>query len=153
MRVTRVGWIPDHPQRVWPVIRYRLVQVRQNLKKRLFGLAACNRFCLSLPLSFSSSSNFLSFSIQKSKVIYQSRIHWSWTKMCVNSKLFENLQESWASCCSGLDVIRHIGGELLQRGSRFQLWFIRRGRSPAIKAEHALSGESGGMLRAKKNYF
>ena len=48
------------------VIRYRLVQVRQNLKKkRLFGLAARNRLSLSLPLSFSPSSYFLSFSIQK----------------------------------------------------------------------------------------
>ena len=34
-------------------------------KKRLFGLAARNRLSLSLPLSFSSSSYFISFSIQK----------------------------------------------------------------------------------------
>ena len=38
---------------------------RQNHKKWLFGLAAHNRLSLSLPLSFSSSSYFLSFSIQK----------------------------------------------------------------------------------------
>ena len=52
---------------VCEVIWYRLVQlqVRQNLKKRLFGLAARNRLSLSLPLSFSSSSYFLSFSKQK----------------------------------------------------------------------------------------
>ena len=48
------------------VIRYRSGQVQQNLKKRLFGLAACNRLSLSLPLSLSSSSYFLSFSKQKS---------------------------------------------------------------------------------------
>ena len=42
------------------VIRYRLVQVRQNLKKRLFWLAARNRLSVSLPLKFSSSSYFLS---------------------------------------------------------------------------------------------
>ena len=41
---------------------YRLVQVRQNLKKDFFGLAARNRLSLSLPLSFSSSSYFLYFS-------------------------------------------------------------------------------------------
>ena len=46
-------------------IRYRLVQVRQNLKTRLFGLAACNCLSLFLPLSFSPPSYFLSFSIQK----------------------------------------------------------------------------------------
>ena len=34
-------------------------------QKRLFGLAARNRLSLFLPLSFSSSSYFLSFSIQK----------------------------------------------------------------------------------------
>ena len=50
---------------VCEVIRYRLVEVRQNLKKGLFGLAARNRLSLSLPLSFSSSSYFLSFSKQK----------------------------------------------------------------------------------------
>ena len=50
---------------VCEVIRYRLVQVRQNLKKRHFGLAARNRLSLFLPLSFSPSSHFLSFSIQK----------------------------------------------------------------------------------------
>ena len=50
---------------VCEVIRYRLVQVRQNLKKRLFGLAARNRLSLFLPLSFSSSSYFLSFLKQK----------------------------------------------------------------------------------------
>ena len=50
---------------VCEVIRYRLVQVRQNLKKRLFGLAARNRLSLFLTLSFSPSSYFLSFSIQK----------------------------------------------------------------------------------------
>ena len=50
---------------VCKVIRYCLVQVRQNhKKKRLFGLAARNRLSLFLPLSFSSSSYFLSFSIQ-----------------------------------------------------------------------------------------
>ena len=49
---------------VCEVIRYRLVQVRQN-QKRLFGLAARNRLSLSLPLSFSPLSYFLSFSIQK----------------------------------------------------------------------------------------
>ena len=49
------------------VIRYRLVQIRQNLKKRLFGLAARNRLSLSRPLSFSPSSYFLSFSVQKWK--------------------------------------------------------------------------------------
>ena len=53
---------------VCEVIRYRLVQVRPNLKRRLFGLAARNRLSLSLPLSFSSSSYFLSFSIQKKKI-------------------------------------------------------------------------------------
>ena len=61
---------PDHPHHrrmvrwcirltrlnlVCEVVRYRLVQVRQNLKKRLFGLAARN--CLSL----FSSSFILSF--------------------------------------------------------------------------------------------
>ena len=51
---------------VCEVIRYRLVQVRQNLKKkRLLGLAAHDRLFLPLPLSFSSSSYFLSFSKQK----------------------------------------------------------------------------------------
>ena len=40
---------------------------RQNLKKRLFGLTARNRPSLSLRLSFSPSSYFLSFSIQKSE--------------------------------------------------------------------------------------
>ena len=50
---------------VCEVIRYRLVQVRQNQKKRLFGLAARNRLSLSLPLSYSPLSYFLSFSIQK----------------------------------------------------------------------------------------
>ena len=51
---------------VCEVIRYRLVQVRQNLKKkRLFGLAAHYRPSLSLPPSFSSSSYFLSFSKPK----------------------------------------------------------------------------------------
>ena len=49
---------------VCEVIRYRLVQVRQN-QKILFGLAARKRLSLSLPLSFSPSSYFLSFSIQK----------------------------------------------------------------------------------------
>ena len=44
-----------------------LVQVWQNLKKRLFGFAARNRLSLSLPLSCSSSSYFLSFSKQKKK--------------------------------------------------------------------------------------
>ena len=49
------------------VIRYHLVQVWQNLKKKkLFGLAARNRLSLSLPLSFSSSPYFLSFSKRKS---------------------------------------------------------------------------------------
>ena len=53
---------------VCEVIRYRLVQVRQNQKKkkRLFGLAARNRLSLSLPLSFSPLSYCLSFSMQKS---------------------------------------------------------------------------------------
>ena len=46
---------------VCEVIRYRFVQVRQNLKKKK-GLAARNRLPLSLPLSFSSSSCFPSFS-------------------------------------------------------------------------------------------
>ena len=56
---------------VCEVIRYCLVQVRQNhKKKRLFGLAARNRLALSLPLSFSSSSYFLSFSIQKWKLFF-----------------------------------------------------------------------------------
>ena len=51
---------------VCEVIRYRLVQVRQNLKKkRLFGLAASYCHFLSLPPSFSSSSYFLSFSKPK----------------------------------------------------------------------------------------
>ena len=51
---------------VCEVIRYCLVQVRQNFKKKKdFGLAARNRLSLPLPLSFSSSSYFLSFSIQK----------------------------------------------------------------------------------------
>ena len=50
---------------VCEVIRYRLVKVQQNLKERLFGLATRNRLSLSLPLSFSSSSYFLSFSKQK----------------------------------------------------------------------------------------
>ena len=52
---------------VCEVIRYRLVQVWQNLNKRLFGLAARKHLPLSLifTLSFSSSSYFLSFSIQK----------------------------------------------------------------------------------------
>ena len=36
-----------------------------KIKKRLFGLAARKRLSLSLPLSFSPSSYFLSFSIQK----------------------------------------------------------------------------------------
>ena len=49
---------------VCEVIRYRLVQVRQN-QKILFGLAARKRLSLSLPLSFSPSSYFLSFSVQK----------------------------------------------------------------------------------------
>ena len=48
------------------VIRYRLVQVRQNLEKRLVGLAARNRLSLSLPLSFSYLSYPLSFSKRKS---------------------------------------------------------------------------------------
>ena len=48
---------------VCEVIRYRLVQVRQNQKK------ASKRLSLSLPLSFSPSSYFLYFSIQKMKVI------------------------------------------------------------------------------------
>ena len=40
----------------------------KSQKKRLFGLAARNRLSLSLPLSFSSSSYFLSYSIQRSTV-------------------------------------------------------------------------------------
>ena len=51
---------------VCEVIRHHLVRVRQNLKRKgLFGLAARNRLSLSHPLSFSSSSYFLSFSKQK----------------------------------------------------------------------------------------
>ena len=43
------------------------------LKKRLFGLAARNRLSL-LPLSFSSSSNVLSFSIQKRRLLVSRRL-------------------------------------------------------------------------------
>ena len=50
-------------------IHHRTILIRQNLQKRLFGLAARNRLSLSLPLSFSPSSSFLSFSIQKWKVL------------------------------------------------------------------------------------
>ena len=57
IRLTRLALVCE-------VIRYRLVQVRQNLKKRLFGLAVRNRLSLSLPLSFSSSAYFRSFSMQ-----------------------------------------------------------------------------------------
>ena len=60
---------------VCEVIRYRLVQVRQNLKKRLFGLAARNRLSLFLPLSFSPSSHFLSFSIQKQTYLNEKNSH------------------------------------------------------------------------------
>ena len=49
----------------WCMRGDQLVQVRQNFKKRLFLLAARNRLSLSLPLSLSTSSYFLSFSIQK----------------------------------------------------------------------------------------
>ena len=49
---------------VCEVIRDRLVQVHK-IKKRLLGLAARKRLSVSLPLSFSPSSYFLSFSIQK----------------------------------------------------------------------------------------
>ena len=60
---------------VCEVIRCRLIQVRQNLKKkRLFGLAARNCHSLSLPLSFSSSSYFLSFSKQKSILPVSNRL-------------------------------------------------------------------------------
>ena len=60
IRLTRLTLVSE-------VIRYRLVQVRQNLKKKKkdCGLAARNRLSLSLPLSFSSSSYFLSFSKTK----------------------------------------------------------------------------------------
>ena len=66
------GWCIrlTHSTLVCEVIGFRLVQVRQNLKERkkekLVGLAARNRLSLSLPLSFSSSSHFISFSKQKS---------------------------------------------------------------------------------------
>ena len=43
---------PDHPK-------------KKKKKERLFGLAARNRFLYLSPLSFSSSSYFLSFSTQK----------------------------------------------------------------------------------------
>ena len=39
-------------------IRYHLVEVRQNLNKRLFGSVASTRFSRSHSLSFSSSTNF-----------------------------------------------------------------------------------------------
>ena len=44
-------------------------------KKRLFGLAARNRLSLSLPLSFSPLSYFLSFSIQKWNLVKDSNQH------------------------------------------------------------------------------
>ena len=59
------GALQHLPLLFWEFVGLDL-KVRQNLKKkRLFGLAARNRLSLSLPLSFSSSSDFLSFSIQK----------------------------------------------------------------------------------------
>ena len=51
---------------VCEVIQYRLVQVRQNLKKSYSRLAARNRLSLSLPLSCLFSSYFLSFPKQRS---------------------------------------------------------------------------------------
>ena len=58
------------------IIRYRLVQVWQNLKKkRPSRLAACNCLFRSFPLSFSSLSYFLSFSKQKIKVIIIALLH------------------------------------------------------------------------------
>ena len=50
------------------VIRHRLVQVRQNPPKKTLRLAARSRLSVSLPLSFSSSSYFLSFSQKKKKM-------------------------------------------------------------------------------------
>ena len=69
---------PDHPEGgpvVYPANAFdsRLqgdqlqvgVEVRQNLKNRLFGLAASNCLSLTLSLSFSSLPYFLSFSVQR----------------------------------------------------------------------------------------
>ena len=62
IRITRLTLVCE-------VIRYRLAQVRAKISKSLLGLAARNRLSLSLPPSYSTSSYFLSFSIQKKKKI------------------------------------------------------------------------------------
>ena len=76
---------------VCKVIRYRLVQVRQNLKKRLFGLAARNRLSLSLPLSFSSSSYYLSFSIQKASNLLSHRMVWYYFLLRAGQLVLQNM--------------------------------------------------------------
>ena len=60
---------PDHPQN-GPVVYLAYASTSQtNSPKRLFGLAARKRLSLSLTLSFSSSSYFLSFSKQNSNIL------------------------------------------------------------------------------------
>ena len=73
---------------VCEVIMYCLVQVLQNLKKRLFGLAACNRLSLSLPFSFSSSSYLLSFSKQKLGFLLQEKRRNHGPRVNCDSSLF-----------------------------------------------------------------
>ena len=60
-------------------------------KKRLFGFAASNRLSLSLPLPFSSSSSFLSFSIQKRFLHYFRSGKWHW----LTEKKFIMKKRNW----------------------------------------------------------
>ena len=64
---------------VCEVIRYHLIQIRQNLKKDFLGWRPTKAF-LSLPLSCSPSSYFLSFSLQKVRRSYWRKACKSWRK-------------------------------------------------------------------------
>ena len=52
-------------------IHHRIILWSDSQKRILFGLAARNRLSLSLPLSFSSSSYFLSFSKRKFLLLFK----------------------------------------------------------------------------------
>ena len=86
-------------------------------QKRLFRLAARNRLSLSLPLSFSSSSYFLSFSIRKKSVITESVILFQLSLPVATH--FYQVSISWKSVCKTSSIVTVLS---LNSFCLFKLW-------------------------------
>ena len=124
---------------VCEVIRYRLVQVRQNLKKRLFGLAARDRLSLFLPLSFSPSSHFLSFSIQKWNLRVSHTLMASTISVVGEPEQVNLVVRVLKPDYLPLDIFLHL------RSETWTQWTIETARVKVHRRPYSFWGWSGGV--------